>query len=105
MNTSHFGVICLGSCMPTNFHLVHPQTTPYWEGYDSHSMTLHAVTLHSTSLLVRILHRLFSVLCPHSHTFWETFEKVTHLITTSSQTRLIVEFLSDREFKPIDQTC
>ena len=88
----------------------------------AHTMTLHAMTLYSTSFLVRILHRskpsvgspfrdLENQLCilsgsltnhtnqPHSHTFRETSQKVIHLITTPSQARLTMEFLSHRLLK------
>jgi len=39
--------------------------------------------------------RLFDMFFPHSHTFQEISQKVTHLIITQSQTRLTVEFLCD----------
>ena len=34
--------------------------------------------------------------CPYSHAFWETSQKVTHSITTSSHASLTVEFLCIR---------
>ena len=45
--------------------------------------------------------KLFNVFYPHSHVFWETFQKVTYLITTQSQTCLTMKFLSDRLPKSI----
>ena len=80
---------------------------------DSYTTTLHAVTFHSTSCwpepfignpfwdldnLLRLFSksmRFFSVFYPHSHAFWKTFQKVIHPITTTSQTCLTMEFLSD----------
>ncbi|KAH1192899.1 hypothetical protein GmHk_19G054038 [Glycine max] len=85
--------------MPTSFCLIRPQTTT-----GSHSTTLHTMTFHSMSLLLRTLDRamvdptntrFFSVFYPHSQVFLKTSQKVTRLITTQSQTRLTFEFLSD----------
>lgn len=44
-------------------------------------------------------HESFQHTCSHSHVFLETSQKVTHLIIAISQTRLIVEFLSDELLK------
>lgn len=43
--------------------------------------------------------KLFNMFCPYSYAFWETFQKVTHPITTPSQACLTLEFLSDRPLK------
>ncbi|KAH1127850.1 hypothetical protein GYH30_016419 [Glycine max] len=57
-----------------------------------HCTVLCTVVHHSTSLSVRTLRKLFNVFYPHSR-FLENFQKVIHLITTSSQTRLTMKFL------------
>lgn len=44
-------------------------------------------------LILQINSSLFSVFCPHTHVISETSQKITHLNTTSSQTRLTMKFL------------
>ncbi|KAH1246599.1 hypothetical protein GmHk_06G016647 [Glycine max] len=61
--------------------------------YDtSHNNTSPNFLVRQNPPPLRILHSVFYL---HSHAFRETFQKVTLPITTPSQTRLIVEFLTD----------
>ncbi|KAG5035457.1 hypothetical protein GYH30_010211 [Glycine max] len=60
-----------------------------------YTLEKNSACFHDQWLTTQTNTRLFKVLCPHSHTFWETSEKITHPITTPSQTRLSMKFLSD----------
>ncbi|BAT99991.1 hypothetical protein VIGAN_10153900, partial [Vigna angularis var. angularis] len=62
-----------GCHMPTSFRLVRPRTTPYWERLGSDTICNVPATHRDRQLPPQITTRLSSMLCPHSHTFWENF--------------------------------